>query len=126
MHRFVGILGMLTMLALAYIFSTDRRAIRYKTVAWGLGLQIAFAFLVMRWETGRYIFQRLGAAVNWFLDFAYYGSSFIFGDLGQEEFAQGLLLRVPGASDDHLHRRNFRPALLLRNHADRREGGGAR
>ncbi len=52
MHRFVGILGMLTMLALAYIFSTDRRAIRHKTVAWGLGLQIAFAFLVMRWEYG--------------------------------------------------------------------------
>jgi CNT family concentrative nucleoside transporter len=72
MHRFVGILGMLTMLALAFIFSTDRRAIRRKTVAWGLGLQIAFAFLVMHWETGRYIFQRLGAAVNWFLDFAYF------------------------------------------------------
>ena len=88
MHRFVGILGMLTMLSLAYIFSTDRRAIRHKTVAWGLGLQIAFAFIVMRWETGRYIFQRLGAAVNWFLDFAYYGSSFIFGDLGSKELAQ--------------------------------------
>ena len=89
MHRFVGILGMLTMLSLAYIFSTDRRAIRYKTVAWGLGLQIAFAFIVMRWETGRYIFQRLGAAVNWFLDFAYYGSSFIFGDLGLKNSPKG-------------------------------------
>ncbi|HEX4002503.1 MAG TPA: nucleoside transporter C-terminal domain-containing protein [Candidatus Acidoferrales bacterium] len=89
MHRFVGILGMVTMLSLAYIFSTNRRAIRHKTVAWGLGLQIAFAFLVMRWETGRYIFQRLGAAVNWFLDFAYNGSAFIFGDLGMKNSAKG-------------------------------------
>ena len=41
MGRFTGILGLLTMLTLAFIFSTDRRAIRGKTVAWGLGLQFA-------------------------------------------------------------------------------------
>ena len=45
MGRFTGILGLLTMLALAYAFSTNRRAIRLKTVAWGLGLQLAFAVL---------------------------------------------------------------------------------
>ena len=48
MHRLVGVLGMITMMALAYLFSTNRRAIRVKTVAWGLGLQIVFAFLVMQ------------------------------------------------------------------------------
>ena len=57
MYRFVGILGILTMLGLAWIFSTNRRSIRYKTVAWGLGLQIAFAFLVMRWQYGPLIFR---------------------------------------------------------------------
>ena len=31
MHRLVGILGMITMMSLAYLFSTNRRAIRYKT-----------------------------------------------------------------------------------------------
>ncbi len=46
MGRFTGILGLLTMLTLAYIFSTNRRAIRGKTVAWGLGLQFAFAVFV--------------------------------------------------------------------------------
>jgi len=65
MHRLVGVLGMITMMAVAYLFSTNRRAIRYKTVAWGLGLQIVFAFLVMRWQYGRLIFQKAGAAVNW-------------------------------------------------------------
>src|ERR1700721_3046512 len=43
MGRFTGILGLLTMLGLAYAFSTNRRAIRLKTVAWGLGLQLVFA-----------------------------------------------------------------------------------
>ena len=65
MHRFTGILGMLTVMAVAYAFSTNRRAIRYKTVDWGLGLQIAFAFLVMRSDYGRLAFEKLGAGANW-------------------------------------------------------------
>lgn len=89
MERFTGILGMLTVLGLAYAFSANRQAIRYKTVAWGLGLQITFAFLVMRWEYGRLFFEKLGAAANWLLDFAYYGTSFVFGDLGQKNSPRG-------------------------------------
>jgi len=89
MERFMGILGMLTVLGLAYAFSANRQAIRYKTVAWGLGLQIAFAFLIMRWEYGRLFFEKLGAAANWLLDFAYYGTSFVFGDLGQKNSPRG-------------------------------------
>ena len=89
MHRFTGILGMITMMGLAYAFSTNRRAIRYKTVAWGLGLQIAFAFLVMRSDYGRIAFEKLGAGANWLLDFAYYGTSFVFGDLGEKNSPRG-------------------------------------
>jgi CNT family concentrative nucleoside transporter len=89
MHRFIGILGMVTMIGLAYAFSTNRRAIRYRTVGWGLGLQIAFAFLVMRWEYGRVVFEKLGAGANWLLGFAFYGSAFVFGDLGQKNSPRG-------------------------------------
>ncbi len=92
MHRLVGVLGMMTMMALAYIFSTNRRAIRGKTVAWGLGLQIVFAFLVMRWEFGRLVFQKAGAGVNWVLDFAFKGSEFVFGDLGKKGSPMGFYL----------------------------------
>ncbi|HXW54999.1 MAG TPA: nucleoside transporter C-terminal domain-containing protein [Candidatus Cybelea sp.] len=83
MHRFVGVLGMLAMMGLAFLFSTNRRAIRYKTIAWGLGLQILFAFLVLRWDAGRNAFQWLADKVNWFLGFAAYGATFVFGPLGQ-------------------------------------------
>src|SRR5579862_3089147 len=89
MGRFTGILGLLTMMGLAYIFSTNRRAIRYKTVLWGLGLQIAFAYLVMRWTYGQFIFSKLGDVANWLLDFAFYGSTFVFGDLGQRGSPRG-------------------------------------
>ncbi|HKV03893.1 MAG TPA: nucleoside transporter C-terminal domain-containing protein [Candidatus Acidoferrales bacterium] len=89
MHRFVGILGVVAMLGLAYLFSTNRRAVRYKTVAWGLGLQVVFAFLVMQWKYGQLLFEKLGAAANWLLDFSFYGSSFVFGDLGQKNSLRG-------------------------------------
>src|ERR1700723_2078270 len=84
MGRFTGILGLLTMLTLAFIFSTNRRAIRGKTVAWGLGLQFAFAVFVLRMEIGRRIFQYAGDAVNKLLSYAFVGSQFVFGDLGKQ------------------------------------------
>lgn len=89
MHRFVGILGILFILGMSFLFSTNRRAIRYKTVAWGLGLQIALAFLVMRWRYGQLLFNKLGAGATWLLDFSYYGSSFVFGDLGRKGSPMG-------------------------------------
>jgi concentrative nucleoside transporter, CNT family len=84
MGRFTGILGLLTMLSLAFIFSTNRRAIRVKTVAWGLGLQLAFAVFVLRVDIGRQIFQRAGDAVNRLLSYAFVGSEFVFGELGKQ------------------------------------------
>ena len=64
MGRFTGILGLLTMLGFAYAFSTNRRAIRLKTVAWGLGLQFVFAVFVLRIDAGRSVFQKAGDAVT--------------------------------------------------------------
>ncbi|HSZ60500.1 MAG TPA: nucleoside transporter C-terminal domain-containing protein [Terriglobales bacterium] len=84
MGRFTGILGLLTMLGLAYAFSTNRRAIRLKTVAWGLGLQAAFAVFVLRSDFGRTLFQKAGDAVSRLLGYAFVGSQFVFGDLGKQ------------------------------------------
>ena len=84
MGRFTGILGIITMLAFGYLFSTNRRAIRIKTVAWGLGLQFAFAVFVLKLEAGRVVFQKAGDAVNRLLSYAFAGSSFVFGDLGKQ------------------------------------------
>jgi CNT family concentrative nucleoside transporter len=81
MGRFTGILGLLTMLVLAYAFSTNRRAIRLKTVVWGLGLQLVFAVFVLRINAGRIAFQKAGDAVRTLLGYSYAGSHFVFGDL---------------------------------------------
>jgi CNT family concentrative nucleoside transporter len=82
MGRFAGLLGLITIIGLAYVFSTDRKAIRLKTVAWGLGLQLALGFFVLRSSVGSGIFSYLGYYANKLLSFSYAGSSFVFGDLG--------------------------------------------
>jgi CNT family concentrative nucleoside transporter len=84
MGRLTGLLGMLTMLGLAFAFSTDRKAIRLKTVLWGLGLQLTFAFFVLRFEVGRRAFQAAGKAVNGLLSFSFVGSEFVFGEMGKK------------------------------------------
>ncbi len=83
MGRFTGLLGIAVMMALAYLFSTNRRAIRVKTVAWGLTLQFAFAVFVLKIGAGRLLFQKAGDAVNQLLGYAFVGSEFVFGDLGK-------------------------------------------
>jgi len=89
MGRFTGILGLLTMLALAYAFSTNRRAINKKTVVWGLGLQVLFAIFVLKIEIGRVLFQKAGDAVNRLLSYAFVGSKFVFGELGAQGSSMG-------------------------------------
>ena len=91
MGRFTGILGMLAILGVCYLFSTNRRAIKLKIVLWGLGLQILFAFFVLDTGAGRGLFQALGNGVNKVLSFSYYGSQFVFGELGARHSSFGVL-----------------------------------
>ena len=91
MARFTGVLGLLTMLLLAWIFSTNRRAIRWRTVFWGLGLQIVFAVLVLEWTFGHNVLATVGAAITRMLDYSYAGSEMVFGELGKKHSSFGLI-----------------------------------
>ena len=91
MGRFTGILGLLIMLGLAYIFSTNRRAINKKTVVWGLSLQVVFAIFVLKIEFGRVLFQKAGDAVNRLLSYSFEGSKFVFGALGAQNSSMGFV-----------------------------------
>ncbi len=82
MARFTGLIGIVVLLALMYALSTDRRAIRWRTVAWGLSLQVFFAFLVIRWSLGQKILRKGAGAVSALLAHSVDGSSMVFGQLG--------------------------------------------
>jgi len=80
--RFTGLLGLLAFLGLAYALSTNRRAIRWKTVVWGLGLQIVFAFAVIKWSYGQIILAKVSAFITGLLGHSADGSGLVFGYLG--------------------------------------------
>ncbi len=82
MGKFTGFLGIFAILGIAYLFSTNRKNIRIKTVAWGLGLQFAFALLVLKTPAGQATFAWIGDKITKLLGFARFGSSFVFGELG--------------------------------------------
>ena len=92
MARFTGILGLLTMLLLAWTLSINRRAIRIRTVAWGIGLQIVFAFLVLRWSVGRDAMTWAGNGFNKLISYAFAGSEFVFGEFGKHHSSWGSIL----------------------------------
>jgi len=80
--RFTGLLGLAVLVGLAWSFSTARRAIRWRTVAWGLGLQILFAFLVIKWSFGQRILHGGASFVTSMLSHSADGSAMVFGRLG--------------------------------------------
>ena len=82
MERFVGVLGILAVLLAAWLGSTDRKAIRWRTVAWGLGLQLIFAFLVLRFSIGQLVLEKAGDAINAMLANTQAGTLTLFGQLG--------------------------------------------
>jgi CNT family concentrative nucleoside transporter len=77
--------GLCVLLAIAFAWSSDRSAIDRKTVAWGLGLQIVIALVVLRTTPGREAFAAAGRGINWLLDFGSVGAAFVFGPLGNKE-----------------------------------------
>jgi CNT family concentrative nucleoside transporter len=90
MERFTGLLGLVAILGVAWLLSTNRRAIKPSLLLWGLGLQFTFAFLVLKTDFGK-LFQFASVAVNALLDYAEVGSKFLFGPLGEKAGPYGVL-----------------------------------
>jgi len=80
----MGVLGILFAIAVAYALSSARAAIRWRTLAWGVGLQLLLAVLVLRTPIGR-LFQSIGTGFNRFISLAEEGTLFVFGELGKSE-----------------------------------------
>jgi CNT family concentrative nucleoside transporter len=89
--RLVGLFGIVAILGIGYLLSSNRRAISWRVVAWGVGLQAAFAIFVLRVPVGQQIFQALGRFVTAILSFSYVGSEFVFGEIGKQHSSLGVI-----------------------------------
>ena len=89
--RLTGIFGLVLILAIGIGLSRNRRAISWRVVAWGVGLQAVFAVFVLRVPIGQRIFSALGAVVTKILSFSYAGSEFVFGEIGKQHSSIGVV-----------------------------------
>src|SRR3954471_23569329 len=91
LQRLRGLLGIVAILAIAIVLSHNRKRIRWRVVAWGLGLQLLFAIFVLRIPAGQQLFRALGSFVTSILNYSYVGSQFVFGELGKPNSSLGVI-----------------------------------
>ncbi len=80
-----GLIGVLALILISFLFSKNRKKINWKTVLVGLGFQIVLAVLVLKIPFVKSIFETAGKAFVKILDFTMQGTSFLFGDLVSDE-----------------------------------------
>ncbi|MCJ7842393.1 NupC/NupG family nucleoside CNT transporter [Lederbergia sp. NSJ-179] len=80
-----GIMGIVVVLGIAFLFSNKKKAIKLRTILGGLAIQITFAFIVLKWEAGKEALQWFTLRVQDVINFANEGISFLFGSLADSD-----------------------------------------
>ena len=80
-ERAVSLLGLLVFIAIAWALSVNRRAVNWRPVIWGVGLQMIFALLILKTPWGRWTFDRLNDVFTNLLGYTGEGARFLFGNL---------------------------------------------
>jgi CNT family concentrative nucleoside transporter len=81
MNPYTGLIGIVTLLGLAWLFCPNRQAINWRLVISGLALQVFLAVFCLRVPFGRESFHVLGKGIERLLDFSNAGAGFVFGFL---------------------------------------------
>ncbi|MCU0544776.1 MAG: NupC/NupG family nucleoside CNT transporter [Oscillatoriaceae cyanobacterium Prado104] len=80
MERLISVFGLTVFVGLSYVFSVDRRAVKWTPVLWGIALQLIFAILILKTAPGLAVFKFFGDLVTQFLNFSDAGAKFVFGE----------------------------------------------
>ncbi|MCC7009271.1 MAG: NupC/NupG family nucleoside CNT transporter [Acidobacteria bacterium] len=96
MARLQPVLGLLLIGLVAYAWSSNRRAIRLRAIAWGMGLQFLFALIVLRTSAGQAVLEVIGDRIRRLLGYSMVGSSFVFGPIGDQPVWQRLMTAALG------------------------------
>lgn len=81
MERVVSALGIVVLLFLAWLCSSNRRVVQWRVVIWGVVLQFSFALFILRTPIGLEVFDWAREAINTLLGFTTHGAAFVFGHL---------------------------------------------
>jgi concentrative nucleoside transporter, CNT family len=73
--------GVFCFFGIVALFSTNLRAVNWRTISFGIALQLALALLVLKVDAVFEVFKAAGAAVKTFISFSDAGAQFVFGNL---------------------------------------------
>ncbi|AOV08673.1 NupC/NupG family nucleoside CNT transporter [Sporosarcina ureilytica] len=79
MNLLWGIFGIFVVLCIAFLLSDGKKSINFRTISVGLAIQILFAFIVLKWKTGRAALEWFSGKVQNVIDYAGEGVAFLFG-----------------------------------------------
>lgn len=85
MENVAAVLGLFVFTLIAFLFSTNKKAINWKTIAWAFGLQVIFAVLILKTSVGITVFDWLNDVVLKVLAFQQAGAEMVFGNLAKSE-----------------------------------------
>ncbi len=83
--RFISLLGWITMIAVAWAISYNRKLFPWRTVVWGVGLQFILALLILKTPWGGVLFDFAGKVIQKLIQFSNEGCKFVFGPLADEK-----------------------------------------
>lgn len=78
MEKVQALFGLGVLVALCWAFSTARRQVSWRLVAWGVGLQLAFAAAILLPDLGQEVFGAIDTAVRKLVSFSEAGATFVF------------------------------------------------
>ncbi|MFY9529055.1 MAG: Na+ dependent nucleoside transporter N-terminal domain-containing protein, partial [Candidatus Acidiferrales bacterium] len=75
-------LGAAAILLACYLLSANRKAIQWRVVGWGIGLQLIVGAFVLRTDFGYHLLDAVSRGIMWVIHFSFEDSRFVFGNLG--------------------------------------------
>jgi concentrative nucleoside transporter, CNT family len=85
MERFTGLIGVVLIFGIAFAFSNNRKAINYRVIFSGLGVQVLLAVFILKTTIGQHIFGFLADCVKKVLSFSDQGAEFVFGIVANKD-----------------------------------------
>ncbi len=79
-----SIIGILFIFAVAYLLSSNKKHIKWRTIIIGFLIQFGFALSVLKWSVGKYVLSKVALGVQSVIDYAQEGISFVFGSLAND------------------------------------------
>ena len=76
--RFTGLFGIVALLGIAYLLSNNRKAIKPRTILWGIGLQLLFAIIILKIPFVKSQFSNIDGIFKKLISFSDAGSNFLF------------------------------------------------